>query len=354
MGAGSVGVAASAELSRQGYRVALYGRSLQTISPLAKIGGVEIEGNLGEDFIKLPLITNDLPLAIRDSELILLAIPASSHRDLITSVLPYLQPGHIILLTTGSAGSLELGRILRQAGFNLNDILLGECVVAPLSARMVSDVRVRIRLTASNGPKRLRTSAFPGRNTEHLIEKLGPMFHWIPKPNVLEVGLNNPNFLIHPAPVLLNYAAIERSEGHFSIMNEGMTEGVLRFLDAVDTEKMALQTALGLDVISIDDFYRETGVGPQTYREKGEPFSLHDRIWDRYITEDVPYGIVMFSSLGQMLGVPTPMCNSIIDILSVVKQINFRVEGRTVDRLGIAGLNQKQVLDYLETGERPE
>ena len=113
--------------------------------------------------------------------------------------------------------------------------------------------------------------------------------------------------MIHPAPMLLNYAAIERQDGYLSIMNEGMTPGVLRLLDAVDEEKMALQRALGLDVVCIDDLYRETGSGPHVYRVQGEPFNLRDRIWDRYITEDVPYGSVLYSALGRLLDVPTPV-----------------------------------------------
>ena len=62
---------------------------------------------------------------------------------------------------------------------------------------------------------------------------------------MLDPGLNNPNFMMSPAPMLLNYAAVERADGMLSIMNEGMTKGVLRCLDAVDAEKMALQKALG-------------------------------------------------------------------------------------------------------------
>jgi len=103
--------------------------------------------------------------------------------------------------------------------------------------------------------------------------------------------------------------------------------------------------------VPIDDFYRETGVGPHVYRQKGEPFGLHDRIWDRYISEDVPYGIVMFASLGRLLGVPTPICDGIINILSAVKQVDYWMDGRTVESLGIGGLDRHQLMHYLETGE---
>jgi opine dehydrogenase len=136
-------------------------------------------------------------------------------------------------------------------------------------------------------------------------------------------------------------------------MNEGMTPGTLRLLDAIDAEKMALQRVLGLDVVPIDDLYRETGSGPHVYRSPGEPFGLRDRIWDRYVTEDVPYGTVMYSSLGDLLGVPTPASDSTNTILSVVDQTDYWAQGRTAEKLGLAGLTREQVLEYLQTGERP-
>jgi opine dehydrogenase len=127
----------------------------------------------------------------------------------------------------------------------------------------------------------------------------------------------------------------------------------LRVLDAVDAEKMHLQGALGLEQVPIDDLYRETGSGPHVYRKKGEPFNLRDRIWDRYITEDVPYGTVLYSSLGSLLGVPTPVCDGINTILSIAEQTDFWEVGRTVGKLGISGLDRDQLIQYLDTGERP-
>jgi opine dehydrogenase len=347
MGAGPGGIAAAAALSRRNYHVALYNRSPNRLAPLVARGGVEIEGDLGEEFIPIPIITTDISEAMPGAELILIAVPAYGQRTMVETCLPYLQPGQIILLLTGSAGTLEMALLLQEAGYDLDEILLGETVTLPQSARMVEEDKLRIRL-----PSTLRTSAFPGRNTERLIETVGDTLKLIPKTNVLDPALNNPNFMIHPAPMLLNYAAVERADGYLSIMNEGMTEGVLRLLDGVDEEKMALQRVLGLEVVTIDDLYRETGSGPHVYRSQGEPFGLRDRIWDRYITEDVPYGTVLYSSIGDLLGVDTPISDGINSILSVVEQTDFWAEGRTTDKLGINGMNREQLLHYLETGER--
>jgi len=350
MGSGPAGTAAAAALSQRGFQVALYNlpQFRPALQPLIDRGGVEIEGSLGEEFVRIPVITTDIQEAMRDVQLILIAVPGYGQRRMVETCLPYLKPGNILLLMPGSCGSLEAARILQEAGYNLDEVLLGETVTMPQSARYVSESKIRIRL-----PSHIRTAAFPGRNTMRLIETIGDTLNLLPKSNVLDPGLNNPNFLIHPAPMLLNYAAVERAEGLLSIMNEGMTDGVLRLLDAVDAEKMALQRALDLDVVPIDDLYREMGSGPHIYREKGEPFNLKDRIHDRYIKEDVPYGMVLYSAIGKIAGVPTPVCDGITTIFAAVEQTDYWTLGRNAIKLGIEGLDRVGLLQFLETGERP-
>ena len=54
----------------------------------------------------------------------------------------------------------------------------------------------------------------------------------------------------------------------------------------------------------------------------------------RYITEDVPEGLVMLESMGQLLNIPTPTCTGLINVASAAMGIDFRTNGRTIDRLG--------------------
>jgi opine dehydrogenase len=58
----------------------------------------------------------------------------------------------------------------------------------------------------------------------------------------------------------------------------------------------------------------------------------------------------MFSSLGRLLGVPTPVADSVNTLLGVVEQRDFYAEGRTVERLGLAGLTVDQVKRFLAEG----
>jgi opine dehydrogenase len=346
LGAGPGGLAEAAVLSRRGYHVHLFNRSPGRIKKIAEVGGVTIEGDLGEGFVPIQKVTTDIEAALSDRQLVFSFTPANGQRWMAEMAAPFLKAGSVFLYASGSAGSLEAYQAFKQQGVDVMEgILLGETVTLPQSARMIEPAKVLIKF-----PWQTRMAAFPAKNNQRLYEAIGDIIRFRPSPNVLDTGINNENFMIHPAPMVLNYAEVERTEGLFSLMSEGLTDGALRCMDALDAEKMALSRALGLQPISIDDLYIEFGSSPAIYREKGENFPIKDRIWRRYITEDVPYGTVMFSSLGRLLGVPTPVADSINVLLSVVEEVDFCAEGRTVEKLGLAGLSAEEISYFLQEG----
>lgn len=53
--------------------------------------------------------------------------------------------------------------------------------------------------------------------------------------------------------------------------------------------------------------------------------------------------LVPISSLGAMLGVRTPAIDMIIELGSILHSTDYRVSGRTVESLGLAGLSVKQI-----------
>ena len=344
----SLGIAAL--LSLRGCDVHLFDPDPEKVEPIASAGGVTIEGELGEGLIPLSLATSDVSDACSGRQLFMCCTPAYDQLAMASFATPFMKRGAIFLLATGSAGSLEVSKLFRESGIDpIEDVLLGETSNMPQSGRIIAPGKIRTR-----SPNRVRLAAFPAINNQRLSEAIEGIIDYCPSPNVLDTGINNVNFIIHPGPMLLNYAAVERADGYLSLMNEGMTECVLRLMDALDAEKMALSVALGLRPSSIDDLYIEYGSSPSVYREKGEPFGIRDRIWDRYITEDTPFGTVMFSSLGKLLGVPTPIADAINHILSVVEQSDFYAKGRTVERLGLTGLTVDEIQYYLQNGVNPK
>ena len=73
-------------------------------------------------------------------------------------------------------------------------------------------------------------------------------------------------------------------------------------------------------------------------------------LYMRYITEDLPYGLVTISELGKMVKVPTPTIDSVITIGSIISEADYQRTGRTLEKLGIAGMSESKLLGYLNEG----
>ena len=112
---------------------------------------------------------------------------------------------------------------------------------------------------------------------------------------------------------------------------------------ALDNEKMNVLEKFGYERLSyfeackyrnsLDEtqdavaVFEEYAASP--YRAKGPTV-----VDSRYISEDVPQGLVMLEALSQHLGLETPVCTGLINIASAALGRDLRAEGRTLERLG--------------------
>ena len=71
---------------------------------------------------------------------------------------------------------------------------------------------------------------------------------------------------------------------------------------------------------------------------------------DRFLNEDVPYGLVAIAELGRVASVPTPCADAVIDIASIVAARAYRREGLTRERMGIGDMAADDVATLLRTG----
>ena len=64
------------------------------------------------------------------------------------------------------------------------------------------------------------------------------------------------------------------------------------------------------------------------------------KVDSRYISEDVPQGIVMLEAIAKSMDIPTPICSGLISIASAALGRDLRAEGRTPEKLGVENIRK--------------
>ena len=137
---------------------------------------------------------------------------------------------------------------------------------------------------------------------------------------------------------------------------------MVNLIKMIDRERMAIGEKLGLEQHTLEEEIMMVKWNPNgeeyvlplyeaihtPFLEVCEgPFTLDTR----HLTEDIPYGLVTYSSLGKLLGVPTPVSDAIITIAEGLLGKDFRSMGRSVETMGIdPSWSVEQVKHYLEEG----
>ena len=98
----------------------------------------------------------------------------------------------------------------------------------------------------------------------------------------------------------------------------------------------------------VDTCRRLTYDADGPYQATGTPASLDHK----YITEDVPVGLIPMSALGAAAGVPTPAIDALIETVRNMIGKDFAAEARTLDRLGLAGMDLPQIRRVVDEGFR--
>ena len=169
--------------------------------------------------------------------------------------------------------------------------------------------------------------------------------------SVAEAAIHNPNLIVHTIGAVFSIPRIEhvaKHGGNYSMYREVFTPFVWNLVTALDREKMDVLEAIGCPRLSyveackhrnsLDDSRDATEVFFD-YANNSSPDgpTVPD---SRYITEDVPQGLVLLESLGKVLGIPTPTCSGLIDCASALLNRPFREEGRTVEKLGFDNISE--------------
>lgn len=350
IGGGNGGHAMAGHLALAGYPVRLYElpQFAENIEPAQQQGYIKVTGVVGEGEARPELITTDIAEAIRGASHIFVVTQALAHELVAELCAPYVEAEQTIILFPGSGGALQFARTFQAQGVG-HKVYLAETVTLPYACRMQGPAHVNIHA----GPaKREIIAAFPATDTEAVIETARPIYPPLaPATHVLETALYNPNILLHPIGVIFNLGRIEYSQGEFWMYKEGFTPSVMKILRALEAERVALLDKVGVKPMPFEDYYHyryeKSWADFAAVSSKG-PFNARTR----YISEDIPIGMVLWASLGRLADVPTPTADTLIHISSVIHDTNYWEGGRTMEKLGLADMTIKQLKRYLLEGNR--
>lgn len=351
IGAGNGGLTAAADLISRGYEVmAVHDKFEDAIAPVRAAGAIRAVGPHLEGTFPVPLATTVLAEAAAPADVIVVMTTANAHEAVAADLAAHLRDGQTVLLCPGYlGGALVFRRVFRERGVRAR-VHLAETPILPYATRIVAPGVVGLR-----APKRwVAVAALPAADTTHVLERLDgafPMFE--AAPNVLYTGLSNINPVAHVPTTLLNLGRIDDQSPEPADFHEWMTPSVRHLQAAMDGERIAVGRAFGVEILSREAFLARSYAGVQrvVVPAQGPVQATHSMVPPRYLTEDVPMGLVPLVELARRAGVATPIIEALIHLASAVHQTDYWSTGRTLARMGIKGMADAELQGVLAGGE---
>ncbi|RLI45147.1 NADP transhydrogenase subunit alpha [Candidatus Bathyarchaeota archaeon] len=352
LGAGHGGKTMAAHLGLMGFSVNLYNYKdveeeyLINLDKIREKGGIELEGIIN-GFGRINIASSNIKDVIEDVNVIMVVVPAFAHKYIAKTCAPHLQDNQIIVLNPGrTGGALEFKKVLEEEGVTAK-VKVAEAQTLIYTCRSVNYTRVKVFSVKKSVP----IAGLPATETKNVLKVISEAYpQFVPASSVLETSLNNIGAVFHPALTLLNSARIEMTKGDFEFYIDGASPHVCKVLEAVDEERIRIAKALDVNVTTLKKWLKTTyGVEGKSLFEALQNNTAYKGIKapstlkHRYIFEDVPTGLVPISSLGSMLDISTPTIDALINLACAMFGVNFWEQGRTVEKLGLAGLSIEEI-----------
>lgn len=346
LGAGNVGLAMSAFLASRNVGVNLYNAYQSEIAEIGVARTVEAEGVLTGTF-HLNAVTTNIEEALTGVTTAIMTVPAFAQEAILESAAPFLGGIDAIVIHPGAVGgALAAYEQLRRLGTG-DAVVLAETSTSLFSCRRQSSTRVRVRQVKQS----VSAAAVPATRTNELVATLNSLFgdRFTAASSVLETSLNNINPVYHCPPMITNFGRVETQE--VVPFWEVVTPGIAELVARLDEERLALARDLGIpNVRAFSEFMVESygaqagpllGMIQESYsRGGGSPMPTDPQ--HRYLSEDVPYGLVPYLSLSEVTGTPMPIAAALVELATAMTGAPWRDTGRRFDsgKRGLAALKE--------------
>ena len=352
VGAGAGGLAVAGHAGLAGHEVSVHDVRPEAVDVLAARGGVEVTG-AEEGFAPVAAASLDSAV-VRGADLVVIVTPGPDQGAAVRGIAGYVGESRLVLVMPGrTGGALEAAVVLAEAGA---EVPVAETDAFPFTCSTPAPATSHI----ASVENRFGVAALPPARAREAVSIVRELLAQAePVESVLHTGLSNMDAILHLAPMVTNAGRIEHEGGSFDLYGDGVTPAVARVMGATDGERLAVGAALGLDLPSLLEWIRAAhGLGEQNLhaaiqslqREVCGPTPAPASLEHRYLTEAVQCGAVPLVSLGRQLGVEVDVTDHCVELACVLLGRDVRATGRTVERLGLGGLDAEAIRSRLLPG----
>ncbi|RGP36452.1 NAD/NADP octopine/nopaline dehydrogenase family protein [Pseudotabrizicola alkalilacus] len=352
-GAGAVAFATAACLEDAGHRAILWSPSGKSTARLAAGEALTATGALEGAFH--PGVAASAQDLVAASDVVLVALPGYGHKTVLDAIAPHLRDGQPVIISShASFGALYLLRQVAQRGVRLPVTVWGTTLA---TARQPDLATVSVNTIRS----KIDVATVPVSESAKGLALCQTLFgdRFVPREDVLAISLSNLNPQNHMGIALCNMTRMEHGETWSQGGN--VTPNVGRLMEALDAERVAIATALGLKVRTIFEHYHlsyHVPVAPiaemnAELHAKGIGGQGPATADSRYVTEDVPYGLAVTAALGKMAGHPAVLHQSGVALFSAMYGRDFLAENTLLSEIGLDRLSLDQLRQACTDGTLP-
>jgi hypothetical protein len=308
----------------------------------ASTGGIVSTDSRGKELRGVPDVITTDPRVAGKADFFLLVMPAFAHGLTLKALAPHLAPGAVIGAIPARSGfDLQAEYILGgEDRTKAGTIFCGQTL--PWACRIVEYGR-RVRVLGVKESVGLATVP-AGRSTE-MSTLLGRMLevNFVPLANPLAVSLGNIGQVIHPGimyGLLKDYNGAVWQEDEVPSFYQGVTDEIADIMSQMSKEILRVANELslrfGIDLHEVETVKKWL---LRSYSQSiGDSSSLAsafrtNRSYDglmlpvtkksagyvpdyksRYLTEDIPFGLLFSKSVAEMVGIRTPRIDKVIRV----------------------------------------
>lgn len=348
VGAGAIAFATASILATNDHDPMIWspsGKGTLDLSILTSTGAIEYKFQ--------PRIASDVEELIASNSIIMLALPANGHVQVMNDVVPYIRPDQIIIISSHSSlGAIYLTQLLYERGITNVPIIAWGTTIA--TARKTSPTSVQVCTIRSL----VDMCTIPENQTYVGLKICKNLFgdKFKLRDGLLAISLSNLNAQNHLGIALGNMSRMERGEQWSQGLN--LTPNIGRLLERLDQERLDIANALALNVRTIYEHFNLSFHVPissvsemnQAMVAKGNDVNGPDMANSRYVTEDVPYGLTLIVILGKLVGRPAMLHQAGIQIVSAMYGEDFANANGLLNVLNLEDFSIEDIQKAAKTG----